>query len=154
MKFTETENLNQKQKKQILKLWNQEYPIKIALSNLVALEDYLHTLADKHHILLVDEQKVVKGWLIYFIRDNEKFFTLILDKSVQNKGWGSKFLDKAKLSNTELSGWVICYDSEPKEDGENYISPVGFYEKNGFLILPDTTLTKDGIRFIKVVWWE
>lgn len=152
MKFIETENLNTGQKKQILKLWNQEYPEKLSLPNLIAFEEYLQNLVDKHHILLCDENGPIKGWLIYFIRDKERCFVMIIDPSVQGKGWGSKFLDEAKKYNSELNGWVINQSTELKQNGDKYISPIGFYEKNGFKVLIDMATTKEGINGVKVTW--
>lgn len=152
MKFIETENLSKEQKNQIFELWNQGYPKKLSLSNLAAFEQYLQNLGDKRHIILIDEYGTVKGWLISFIRDKERCFAMILDPSVQGKGWGSKFLDRAKKINSELNGWVIDHSTELKQNGEKYISPVGFYEKNGFRILSGTTTTKEGINGIKVTW--
>ncbi len=152
MKFIKTENLNTRQKNQILKLWNQEYPEKLSLSNLIAFEEYLQNLSNKHHILLCDKNGTIKGWLIYFIRDKERCFAMIVDPSVQGKGWGSKFLDEAKKDNTELNGWVIGHSTELKQDGEEYVSPIGFYEKNGFKVFPDVVTTKEGIKGIKVTW--
>lgn len=152
MKFQKTETLNTEQKNQILKLWNQEYPKKLGLSNRTAFEEYLKNLDDKHHILLCDEHGTIKGWLIYFIRDKERCFVMIIAPSVQGKGWGSKFLDEAKKINPELNGWVVDHSSELKQNGEIYLSPIGFYKKNGFQVLPDIATTKEGINGIKVTW--
>lgn len=152
MKFTETENLNKEQKTKVLELWNREYPKKLSLPGLDAFEQYLQNLGDKRHILLLDEQGTVKGWLISFIRDKERCFVMVLDPSMQGKGWGSKILDRAKKSDSELNGWVIDHNTELKQNGEKYISPIRFYEKNGFRILPDTATIKEGIHGIKVTW--
>ena len=105
MKFIKTEKLDAQQKNQIRNLWNQEYPKKISLSNLAAFEEYLQNLDDKHHILLCDEHESIKGWLIYFVRDKERCFAMIVDPSVQGKGWGSNFLDEAKKINADTSAW-------------------------------------------------
>lgn len=152
MKFIETESLNTGQKKQILNLWNQEYPQKLSLSNITAFDEYLQNLGDKHHLLLCDEHGTIKGWLICFLRDKERCFVMIIDPSVQGKGWGSKFLDEAKNINSELNGWVIGHSTELKQNGEKYMSPIGFYEKNGFKAFPDIATKKEGITGIKVTW--
>ncbi|MBN2732381.1 MAG: GNAT family N-acetyltransferase [Balneolaceae bacterium] len=152
MKFIKTENLNTRQKNQIFTLWNQEYPEKLLLSNVAAFEEYLQNIDDKHHILLCDKHGTIKGWLIYFMRDGERCFAMIIDPSVQGKGWGSKFLDEAKKCNSELNGWVVDHSSELKQNGEKYVSPIGFYKKNGFQVLSDIVTTKEGINGIKVIW--
>ncbi|MTI89258.1 MAG: GNAT family N-acetyltransferase, partial [Balneolaceae bacterium] len=149
MKFVYKESLNKEQKSRILKLWNQEYPQKLFLSDQTALEEYLQGLNDKHHILLCDDQDVVKGWLLYFIRDGERCFAMILDASIQGQGWGSKLLDEAKKSNYELNGWVIDHNTELKANGETYHSPTIFYEKNGFRVLRKNITIKKDIKGIK-----
>jgi GNAT superfamily N-acetyltransferase len=152
MDFTITKVLNENQKIEIIKLWNSEYPKELSHSNLSDFDQYLQGLSDLNHILLSDENGKVKGWLIYFIRDNEKCFAMLLDSSLQGQGWGSKFLNLAKELNSELNGWVIDNDNEPKQNGENYKSPIGFYRKNGFEIRTDVQLKKKNINGIKVTW--
>jgi len=152
MNFTETETLNEKQKLEIIELWNNEYPKELSQAGLIEFDQYLQTLSEKNHILLSDEHGTVKGWLIYFVRDNEQCFAMLLDASLQGQGWGSKFLDLAKERNSELNGWVIDNDSEPKRNGENYKSPIGFYRKNDFEIRTDIQLKKKNINGIKVTW--
>lgn len=152
MIFTELKNLSEGQKHQIIELWNKEYPRKLFYSKLTEFDQYLNNLADKHHIILSDESGKVKGWLVYFIRNKERWFAMILDSSVQGQGWGSKFLDLAKQNNTELNGWVIDKDTELKQNGEIYKSPIGFYEKNGFQILSDTHIIFKDLNGIKVRW--
>ncbi|WP_335965051.1 GNAT family N-acetyltransferase [Galbibacter sp. PAP.153] len=152
MNFTETEILNEKQKLEVIQLWNSEYPKGLSLLNLVEFDQYLDKLSDKNHILLFDENETVKGWLIYFIRDNEQCFAMLVDFSLQGQGLGSRFLNLAKERNSELNGWVIDNDDEPKQNGENYLSPIGFYRKNGFEIRTDIQLKKKNINGIKVIW--
>lgn len=152
MNFTETETLNEKQKLEIIELWNNEYPKELSHFGLTEFDLYLQALSEKNYILLFDENGTVKGWFIYFVRDNEQCFAMLLDSSLQGKGWGSKFLNLAKERNSELNGWVIDNDSEPKQNGENYKSPIGFYRKNGFEIRTDIQLKKKNINGIKVTW--
>jgi GNAT superfamily N-acetyltransferase len=152
MKFTEIKTLNEKQKLGIIKLWNNEYPKELSQNSLSEFDQYLLTLSDKNHILLSDNSGDVKGWLIYFVRDNEQCFAMLLDSSLQGQGLGSKLLNLAKERNSELNGWVIDNDKEPKQNGETYKSPIGFYRKNGFEIRSDIQLKKKGINGIKVTW--
>lgn len=152
MEFTETKILNKRQKRDIIFLWNQEYPKKLQLPTLIDFESYLQGLGDKNHIILTDETNSVRGWLMYFIRDGERWFAMLIDASQQGKGLGSKFLNLAKRRNKELNGWVIDNDKETKENGHNYKSPIGFYQKNGFEILDEIKLEKKEIKGIKVRW--
>lgn len=152
MIITKTKSLSKKRKHEIIALWNEEYPKKLMLSALVEFEEYLEALEDKHYIILSDENGKLRGWLVYFIRDNERWFAMILDSSVQGKGLGSKILTVAKKHNPELNGWVIDNDTEPKQNVENYKSPIGFYRKNGFEILLNSKLEKKGINGVKVKW--
>ncbi len=152
MNFTETDILTESQKREIIELWNKEYPEAVSLSGLAAFDEYLETLYDKNHIVLSDEKGVIKGWLVYFIRDDERWFAMLLDSSLQGRGWGSKFLNLAKEKNAALNGWVIDNDNQPKQNGENYKSPVEFYRKNGFEIRTDIPLRKNNVNGVKVVW--
>ncbi len=152
MKFTEIKTLNEKQKLQIIELWNNEYPKELSLPGLTEFDQYLDTLSDRNHILLSDENGTVKGWLIYFVRDNKQCFAMLVDSSLQGRGLGSKFLNLAKERNSELNGWVIDTNNEPKQNGENYLSPIGFYRKNDFEIQTDIQLKKKDINGIRVIW--
>jgi hypothetical protein len=152
MNLTETKILSQKQKLEMIELWNSEYPKELSLSGLTEFEQYLQTLSERHYILLSNENGIVKGWLIYFVRDHEQCFAMLLDSSLQGQGWGSKFLNLAKERNVELNGWVIDNDSELKQNGETYKSPIGFYRKNNFEIRTDIQLKKKNINGIKVTW--
>lgn len=127
MEFIKTKTLNTQQKKHILKLWNQEYPKKLSLSNLFAFEEYLQDLENKHHLLLCDEQETIKGW-------------------------GSKLINEAKRYNSELNGWVIDPNNELRMNGNKYLSPLGFYKMHGFLVFLNKPTTKEGITGIKVTW--
>jgi len=126
MTFTETKNLNEQEKLEIVELWNSEYPKELSLKNLTAFDQYLETLSDKSHILLLDENGAVKGRLVYFVRDNEQCFAMLVDSSLQGQGFGSKLLSLPKQRNSELNGWVIDNDHETKLNGESYKSPIGF----------------------------
>jgi GNAT superfamily N-acetyltransferase len=152
MNFTETKTLTESQKLEIIELWNNEYPKELSHADSTEFDKYLQTLSDKNHILLSDENGSVRGWLIYFVRDSEQCFAMLLDSSLQGQGWGSKFLNLAKARNSELHGWVIDNDNEPKQNGETYKSPIEFYRKNGFEIRTDIQLKKKDVNGIKVIW--
>jgi len=151
MEITKTEILTSNQKAQIVDLWNREYPMDLSLAGVSAFDEYLEKLSDKHY-LLVSEQDRILAWLVYFIRDGERCFAMLLDPKVQGRGVGSALLDHAKEYNSDLIGWVIDTDEHLKNDGSYYKSPIGFYEKAGFEILADVVTKKNGIDGIRVRW--
>jgi hypothetical protein len=152
MDFISTKELNKIQKCQIMAMWNKEYPLVIKLNSLEDFDKYLSSLIDQKHILIISDDKVVKGWYIDFIRDDERWFTLILDSEIQGKGYGRKLLSMGKEINSELNGWVIDSSNYRKENGEMYKSPTGFYEKNGFQILFDVKFKTEKLTTIKINW--
>ena len=154
MKIIGTRKLDENQKRTIISLWNQEFPEKVSLSGLKDFNDYLQELSDRHHLILIDHKGSLQGWLMHFIRDDERFFTMVLNSSVQGNGWGSTLLDKAKETNSELNGWIVGSNSELRQDGEPYTSPIGFYKKNGFDVDQNTKTTLKGINVIKIAWRE
>lgn len=147
-----SKHLTKKQKKNILDLWNEEYPEALRLSDINTFDVYLGGLSDKHNLLVIDDKAGVVGWLIDFIRDNERCFAMLLHANLQGKGYGTKLLNLAKKTNAELNGWVIDNNEQLKQNGQNYKSPTGFYTKNDFKIVPGIQSKKDGINGIKVRW--
>jgi GNAT superfamily N-acetyltransferase len=151
MEIINSDSLTKDQKRQILNLWNNEYPKDLSLAGVDGFDAYLEKLSDKHHLLIVNQDEV-EGWLIYFIRDGERCFAMLLDPRVQGKGLGRALLEKAKQYNAVLVGWVIKGNDHLKNDGSFYKSPVDFYEKAGFKILADVITEKNGIKGIQVRW--
>jgi GNAT superfamily N-acetyltransferase len=151
MEIIKSEILTPEQKEDIVNLWNREYPKDLSLAGVPAFDEYLDKLSDKHY-LLVNEQNRILGWLVYFIRDGERCFAMLLDPKVQGRGVGSALLNHAKEYNSDLIGWVIDTDKHVKNDGSYYKSPVNFYVKAGFEILRDIVTKKNGIDGIRVRW--
>ena len=67
MEFLKCTRLSKKEKEAILTLWNNEYPEKLNYTSLSAFEDYLQNLSHQSHILLLDENKDIKGWYFDFM---------------------------------------------------------------------------------------
>ena len=116
MKFLKTNILNYKQKNEIIDLWNNEYPKKLKHENFDSFNLYLKNLNEQNHIVLIDENDCVKGWYFDFIRENKKWFAMILDSKIKGKGLGTKLLNEAKLKEKELNGWVIDHNNDLKEN--------------------------------------
>ncbi|PKA82039.1 hypothetical protein ATE92_0164 [Ulvibacter sp. MAR_2010_11] len=152
MEFINTKALTKSQKEEIHNLWNNEYPEKLNHANLSAFEKYLESLSNQSHILLIDDNKMIKGWYFHFLRENEKWFAIILDSEIQGKGFGSKILNLAKETETELNGWVIDKSSDKKRNGELYKSPLHFYLKNEFELLPEIRLELEILSAVKIKW--
>jgi GNAT superfamily N-acetyltransferase len=151
MEIVNTDSLTTEQKEQLVKLWNDQYPKALSLAGVQGFDEYLEKLLDKHHLLLLDHGKVL-GWLIYFMRDGERCFAMLLDTLLQGKGMGSALLRNAMEYNAELVGWVIDTNEHLKNDGSFYKSPVEFYKKVGFETIQDVATVKNGIKGVRVRW--
>ena len=152
MKITKTENLSNSQKLSIIRLWNDEYPAQIQHSGIDSFDEYLSIKSEIRHYLLTDKNENLKGWLATFIREDEKWFAILVDSSEQKKGYGTMLLDQMKEFETEINGWVIDRENELKSNGEMYLSPVKFYLKNGFEILFDVRLESETMSAVKIKW--
>lgn len=60
--------LSEEEKKVLLRLWNDEYPIIISHSSLQSFNHYLDSLENVTHYLLTDlSYNIIKGGLLHFI---------------------------------------------------------------------------------------
>ena len=149
IKLTE---LSKTDKKEIFDLWNNEYPEKLNYQTLSEFENYLGNLTEQSHILLRSENQSIKGWYFDFIRENEKWFAIILDSEYHEKGFGTKILNLAKEKESELNGWVIDKSNDKKKNGEPYKTPLNFYLKNGFEKFAKDRLELDKLSAVKIKW--
>ena len=101
---------------------------------------------------MIDANKEIKGWYFDFIRNNEKWFAIILDSKIQGKGYGTKLLELAKQKENVLNGWVIDHNRDKKKNGASYISPMNFYLKSGFEKLAKNRLESEKISAVKIIW--
>jgi len=152
MEFIERSSLSESEKLEIFELWNNEYPENLFYKSKEEFDEYLKNLTDQSHILMVDNNGKVKGWYFDFKRDNAKWFAIILDSSVQGKGFGTKILERIKRRERELNGWVIDHNIYKKINGDSYISPLHFYLKNGFQELKTDRLELDKLSAVKIRW--
>ena len=139
-------------KQEILHLWNEEYPKNLQYDDISKLNEYLTDLKDPNHLLLVDEKGKIKGWYSDFIRNDEKWFLLILSSENQGQKFGSQIIKMSKKWNEELNGWVINSDNYLKTNGQFYKSPLDFYRKQEFQILENNKLETDKINAIQIKW--
>ena len=152
MRIETAADLTVGQKEIVTRLWNAEYPKQLNYGGVAEFEKFLNGISNRRHFLLFDENKKIKGWLVTFTRENEHWFSIIIDNSEQKKGYGTTLLNELKKYENDINGWVIERDDYLKCSGEKYPSPIEFYRKNGFLILPGVRLEKDDFYAIKINW--
>lgn len=151
MEIIEVAELTKNQKEQIHIIWNKVYTAKITYQSIDELDNYLNRVSNHKHLLIINNATLM-GWYFQFMREDETWFSLMLDPSMHGKGYGSKLLNIAKQSVDELNGWVIDKSNEPKLDGTIYQSPLEFYLKNDFTVIHDTRLEVEVISAIKIKW--
>lgn len=152
MKIIKQSELSPTQKVRIVEMWNAEYPASISYSDISGFDDYLNNLGNKKHFLLIDSDDEIVGWALLFDRNNARWFAIILDESVQGKGFGIKLIEALKAAENNFFGWVIDNDDNIKANGKYYKSPLGFYRKIGFKVYEDEKLIKQNISGIKIEW--
>ncbi|MES2679007.1 MAG: hypothetical protein V4635_03940 [Bacteroidota bacterium] len=152
MKILETTFLSEQAKEAVRALWNAEYPEKIKQATAPEQESYFSALKNLNHYLLVNNKEKVKGWAFNFERDAAVWFAIILHSEIKNQGFGTLLLNRLKENRTCLNGWVIDHNNDKKSDGEVYLSPLGFYLKNNFVILPEERLETEKISAVKIQW--
>lgn len=153
MKFYKTEELSDKQKLAIMQLWNEEYPDFLAHEKLADFENYLANLKHSEHYI-AENENVIVGWIVKFIRDEEPWLVLIIQSKAQGTGVGSKLLELVKQVSTELNGWVIDHNRYKKQNGNIYSTPLKFYTNRGFLVLPEKRLELEYLSAVKVKWTQ
>lgn len=139
------------QRESIFKLWNNEYPRNLQYKSISEFDEYLNGLLDVKHYLLI-EGKILVGWAATFERNEEKWFAVIIDSSIQRNGYGTALLNEIKKEERSLVGWVIDYKGNVKANGEEYRSPLAFYIKNKFKILENNRTEFDEISAVKIEW--
>ena len=152
MKIEKTKTLTKAQKEIIMRLWNAEYPKQLAFGGIDDLDDFLNRLTNHLHFLLLDENEKIKGWLVTFTRENERWFSIIIDTSEKNKGYGTTLLNEVKKLESNINGWVVDQNDYLKINGEKYLSPIEFYKKNGFSVLNDQRHEREDFSAVKINW--
>lgn len=145
------EFLSEIQKEQIVKLWNAEYPLGLAYESMAGFDEYLSKTGNPLHYLIEENYQLI-GWMATFERENERWFSIILDSRHQNKGLGRLLLNEAKKEVKALNGWVLDHNSAKKLNGDFYLSPLDFYLKNDFNVIDDIRLETEKISAVKIQW--
>ncbi len=151
MRISKSDTLTELQKKQIVEIWNAEYPVGLKFSSIQGFEDYLSKINDLNHYLIESDQKVI-AWMSTFLREDDRWFAMIINAEYQKQGLGRQLLEAAKADHQELNGWVVDHEDYIKDDGETYLSPMQFYLKNDFEIVSDCRLELPQLSAVKIIW--
>jgi GNAT superfamily N-acetyltransferase len=143
-----TKELTSQQAEQINKLWNDEYPVKLKDRFPILLDG----TDDHQHYLIEDLGKNVIAWAVYFEKDKQIRFSIIVSSLHKGKGLGGMLIEKLKETNREFYGWVIDHNDDLKANGEYYQSPLAFYLKHVFTILNDYRLDTEMIKAVLIKW--
>ena len=148
MKITESKTLTATQFAQVNQLWNEEYPVKLKDRFPLLLDD----VSTHKHYLITDESNNILAWAVAFEKKEQIRFSLIVASRYQRKGLGAWLINQLKIAHAEFYGWVIDHHEDLKANGENYTSPLPFYLKQGFELLPDQRIDNAMIRAVLVKW--
>jgi GNAT superfamily N-acetyltransferase len=147
-KITIAKNITADQVNQLDQLWNESYPKSLNNRFNMLLEDIKEYY---HHILLNDTNEII-GWAVAFLREEEIWFSILVDSTHQNKGYGKMLINSLKQNYTKLNGWVIDHNNDLKVNGQYYNTPIQFYKKNGFEIIAEKRIETDIISAVKICW--
>jgi GNAT superfamily N-acetyltransferase len=143
-----SKNITAVQAEQLDKLWNDEYPKN--LNNRFNI--LLHGVEEfEHHLLFSDTNEII-GWAVGFLRDEEIWFSILVSSIHQHNGYGSMLINSLKQWHDELNGWVIDHNNDLKVNGKHYKSPMQFYLKLGFEIIPEKRIETEIISAVKIRW--
>lgn len=151
MTFHSSDSMTEKEKREVFSLWNNEFPSNLKKETMVDFQKFFDDVEEHHFIMAKDDYGKLAGWFFIFLREGAKWFSILIDASFHGQGLGSELIKRAKKVEPELNGWVVDRPDELKNDGSPYPSPIPFYIKNGFEVLPDR-LEKEDISAVKVRW--
>ena len=152
MKIITSTFLSDFQKQCAYNLWNNEYPRTLQYKTIIEFDEYLNGLQEIKHYLLINKEGIIAAWAATFKRNNEKWFAIIINSEIHGKGHGTAILDEIKKEEQHLVGWVIDHERDSKVNGDKYRSPLAFYTKNQFNILPNSRIESSTISAVKIVW--
>lgn len=152
MKYIIKQHLSLQEQERLYELWLQEYPARLCFKSLELFQEYLYGLVNVNHTLLIDDANLIQGWAFDFIREDEKWYAIVLDSRHHKKGYGTGFLEYLKSKEKSLNGWVVDHSTDTKLNGEPYPSSIDFYIKRGFKVDVATRLELDEISAVKIYW--
>ena len=147
-----TQVLNQQQQFELLKCWNEVYPLNLKFDDLGKMKIYFDGLQKLEYFLLIDSSIPATAFSFRFIRDEELWLAMLMPPSMQGKGYGSILIEELTENINSISAWVVDHERDVKADGSPYISPLLFYLKERFEIQEGVRLENDTISAAKLVW--
>jgi GNAT superfamily N-acetyltransferase len=145
-------SLTDQQKEAVLAIWNAEYPKQLQIFDKAAFDSFLLSLISPEYYLFKNSGAAIFGWAAVFYRDRMRNFFIMLSGSSQGKGYGTTLLNALKGKENSLFGWVIDHGNDVKANGTPYLSPINFYEENGFMINHGLRLENNMLSAVNVVW--
>jgi len=146
------DHLSAEEEKELLVLWNEEYPTLIHFDALENFQQYLQRLVAIKHYLLKTSGGSIQGWAFCFDRENERWFAILLSADIQGRGYGKMLINCIKRDERSLTAWVIDKNQYQKKNGKTYTSPLPFYLKNGFKIFPEEKPKDSSLEVVKIRW--
>jgi hypothetical protein len=146
VEITKTKTLTDSQFQQINRLWNEAYPENFKDRFGLLLDGVLNY----NHYLIEGKNNTVLAWAVDFKKDNEVRFSIIVTESQKGKGFGGQLMNRLKNEHDVFFGWVIDHGDDKKLNGENYISPLSFYLKQGGEVLPNIRLDTEIVKAVKI----
>lgn len=151
MEITKTPNLSKAQLNEVFELWNTEFPTGLIHKSIEDFEAFLKPLGHKTHYIIT-EKDLLLGWALAFNRDTERWFSVLVNRTKHRAGLGKLLIQTIQADNQTLNGWVVDHANDQKADGSPYPSPIEFYKKLGFKVIPEIRLEKPGLSCVKVRW--
>ena len=141
-----TNHLSEKHHAQINTLWNEEYPSTLVDRFPILLNDAFML----KHFLILNKEENVLAWAVYFQKDEEIRFSILVDRKHQGLGYGKQLINALKNELPEFYGWVVDKPNFIRKDGSAYPSPLSFYLHLDFNIVPEQGIDSDMISAVKV----
>lgn len=145
MTILQLQTLSADQIAQISQLWDSEYPLSLQGKFISLLEKG----SDWQHFVAQSASGVV-GWAGIFTEAGDTRFSIIVAQNAQGKGLGRELIKQLRQVAGTLAGWVVDQTDALKADGSRYLSPLPFYQKLGFEVLPNQRFDTEELRSVRV----
>ena len=77
---------------------------------------------------------------------------MVIEWSYQRKGIGTVLFNKTKNYYDKLHAWCTPADGYEREDGTNYPSALGFYQKHDFKVMKKKVKYKKILDLVEIAW--
>ena len=152
LNLTVSHYLSKREREQILSIWNVEYPVSVHYKNLEEFDAYLAKQEEPRHYLMTDQNGNVVAWQGVFSREGARWLAILIDHKYHVLGVGRKLIRMAQADEKILNIWVVDREDRLLPSGEIYRSPIRFYEKLGFVQIPEIRLDNERLSAVKMQW--